>query len=87
MDGNIGYHAAGKLPIRRNYSGDVPVDGSSGEFEWDGYIPFEQLPAVYNPPAGLIVTANQNPFPGGLSLPRERKLRVATTARGRSAIG
>lgn len=62
-DGNIGYHAAGKLPIRRNYRGDVPVDGSSGEFEWDGYIPFEELPSAYNPPGGLIVTANQNPFP------------------------
>jgi penicillin amidase len=62
-DGNIGYHAAGKLPIRRNYAGDVPVDGSSGEFEWEGFIPFAQLPSVYNPPAGIIVTANQNPFP------------------------
>ncbi len=62
-EGNIGYHAAGKLPIRRNFQGDVPVDGSTGEFEWDGYIPFEQLPTVFNPPNGLIVTANQNPFP------------------------
>ena len=63
IDGNIGYHATGKLPIRKNYDGDVPVDGSRGEFEWDGYIPFDQLPTFYNPPAGLIVTANQNPFP------------------------
>jgi penicillin amidase len=62
-DGNIGYHATGKLPIRRNYAGDVPVDGSSGDFEWDGYIPFEKLPSAFNPPGGLIVTANQNPFP------------------------
>lgn len=60
--GNIGYHATGKLPVRRNYAGDLPVDGSSGEFEWDGYIPFEQLPSAYNPPSGYIVTANQNPF-------------------------
>jgi penicillin G amidase len=63
VDGNIGYHVAGKLPIRRNYSGDVPMDGASGEFEWDGFIPFQELPAFYNPPAGMIVTANQNPFP------------------------
>ncbi len=62
-DGNIGYHAAGKLPIRHNYQGDLPIDGSSGNFEWDGYIPFEQLPTAYNPSSGLIVTANQNPFP------------------------
>jgi penicillin amidase len=63
VDGNIGYHAVGALPRRHNYRGDVPVDGSSGDFEWDGYIPFEELPSVYNPPSGRIVTANQNPFP------------------------
>ncbi|MEO7146026.1 MAG: penicillin acylase family protein [Bryobacteraceae bacterium] len=63
VDGNIGYHASGALPIRKNYAGDLPVDGSSGEYEWDGFIPFDQLPAFYNPPSGIIVTANQNPFP------------------------
>jgi penicillin amidase len=63
VDGNIGYQVAGMLPIRRNFNGDVPVDGASGEYEWDGYIPFAQLPAAYNPPGGYIVTANQNPFP------------------------
>jgi penicillin amidase len=63
VDGNIGYHAAGKLPIRRNYDGGVPVDGASGENEWDGYIPFEELPQAFNPKNGFIVTANQNPFP------------------------
>ena len=62
-DGNIGYHATGKLPIRKNYDGDVPADGSSGDFEWDGFIPFDQLPSFYNPPEGWIITANQNPFP------------------------
>jgi penicillin amidase len=61
--GHIGYHAAGRLPIRRNFVGDVPVDGSSGNFEWDGYIPFDQLPHAYDPPSRIIVTANQNPFP------------------------
>lgn len=63
VDGNIGYHASGKLPIRRDYSGDIPVDGSSGKFEWDGFIPFDQLPQSTNPPDGFVVTANQNPFP------------------------
>ncbi len=63
VDGNIGYHATGRLPIRKNYDGDVPVDGSSGDYEWDGFIPFDELPASYNPPRGWIVTANQNPFP------------------------
>jgi penicillin amidase len=63
VDGNIGYHATGKFPIRRSYDGDLPVDGSTGESEWDGFIPFDELPSFYNPPDGTIVTANQNPFP------------------------
>jgi penicillin amidase len=63
VDGNIGYHATGLLPIRKNYIGDVPVDGSSGNYEWQGFIPFDQLPSFYNPPSGIIVSANQNPFP------------------------
>jgi penicillin amidase len=65
VDGNIGYHASGKLPIRRKNMGDVPADGWTGENEWDGYIPFEELPQAYNPPSGYLVTANQNPFPEG----------------------
>ena len=69
VDGNIGYHATGLLPVRRGYDGSVPADGSSGEFEWDGFIRFEDLPAFYNPPGGRIVTANQNPFPPDYKYP------------------
>lgn len=61
--GNIGYQVTGKLPIRRGFDGDVPLDGASGKFEWDGFIPFDQLPSYYNPPSGIVATANQNPFP------------------------
>jgi penicillin amidase len=39
------------------------VDGSSGNFEWDGYIPYDKLPSALNPANGVVVTANQNPFP------------------------
>jgi len=90
VDGNIGYHAAGKLPIRKGWLGDLPVDGSSGNFEWDGFIPFEQLPAAFNPPSGLIVTANQNPFPVDYPYPvngnfashfRSRQIRNMLSAR------
>jgi penicillin amidase len=63
VDGNIGYHAAGMLPRRNGFSGSVPLDGASGKFEWDGFIPYANLPSFYNPPGGIIVTANQNPFP------------------------
>ncbi|MGI8962274.1 MAG: penicillin acylase family protein [Bryobacteraceae bacterium] len=61
--GNIGYQAGGRVPIRRAFDGDVPLDGASGNYEWDGYIPFEQMPSAYNPASGMIATANQNPFP------------------------
>ena len=69
VDGNIGYRAAGDLPKRRGYAGDVPVDGASGDFDWDGSIPFDELPAVFNPRDGIIVTANQNPFPADYPYP------------------
>jgi penicillin amidase len=90
VDGNIGYHAAGMLPKRKGYRGDLPVDGSSGIFEWEGYIPFEELPSVYNPASGLIVTANQNPFPKDFAYPvngnfapayRARQIRARLSAR------
>ena len=68
-DGNIGYHAAGVLPKRRGYSGDVPVDGSTGDADWDGFIPFDQLPSFYNPASGIIASANQNPFPANYPYP------------------
>ncbi len=66
-EGNIGYQAAGRLPIRRGFNGDVPLDGASGKFEWDGYIPFAQMPTAYNPPSGILASANQDPFPAGYS--------------------
>lgn len=61
--GNIGYHAAGHVPIRKGCLGDLPIDGFRDECEWQGYIPYDDLPHVFNPPSGMIVTANQNPFP------------------------
>ncbi len=63
--GNIGYQAAGRIPIRKSFDGSVPVDGSSADFEWDGFIPFDRLPSVFNPSSGMIVSANQDPFPPG----------------------
>ncbi|HML18896.1 MAG TPA: penicillin acylase family protein, partial [Bryobacteraceae bacterium] len=64
VDGNIGYHATGQLPIRPpDCTGRLPADGASGACEWQGYIPFDDLPQFFNPASGMIVTANQNPFP------------------------
>ena len=58
MDGNIGYVMAARVPVRKKGFGEIPVPGDTDEYEWTGYIPFDQLPQILNPPAGLIVTAN-----------------------------
>ncbi|MDI6695266.1 MAG: penicillin acylase family protein [Anaerolineales bacterium] len=58
VDGNIGYQMPGNIPIRKNGDGRLPVPGWTDEYEWQGYIPFEELPYVLNPPSGYIVTAN-----------------------------
>jgi penicillin amidase len=60
--GNIGYQAAGIQPLRRNWSGLVPVPGD-GRYEWDGYLPITALPNSYNPPRGFVVTANHYLMP------------------------
>ena len=56
-DKNIGYQAVGVSPIRPNWSGLVPVPGD-GRYEWDGYLPIEDLPHVFNPEADYFATAN-----------------------------
>ena len=57
--GHIGYHAAGVVPIRRSGDGSIPYDGSTDEGDWVNYIPIDKLPKLYDPPSGIIVTANQ----------------------------
>lgn len=58
VDGNIGYILGAHVPVRKKGHGEVPVPGDTDDYEWTGYIPFEQLPQVFNPESGLIVTAN-----------------------------
>jgi penicillin amidase len=58
-DGHIGYHAAGVVPIRKSGDGSVPYDGSTDAGEWTSYIPTDKLPMLFDPPSGIIVTANQ----------------------------
>jgi penicillin amidase len=58
VDGNIGYVMAARVPVRKKGHGEIPVPGDSDDYEWAGYIPFEQLPQALNPDRGLIVTAN-----------------------------
>jgi penicillin amidase len=59
VNGNIGYQLPGNIPIRvEGHDGTLPVSGWTGEYEWQGFIPFEELPYSYNPSLGYIVTAN-----------------------------
>ncbi|TDE08387.1 penicillin acylase family protein [Jiangella asiatica] len=59
VEGNIGYQAPGRIPVRTAADGRYPVPGWTGEYEWAGFIPFANLPSVLNPDGGLVVTANQ----------------------------
>ena len=72
-DGDIGYQAPGRIPIRSALTFNaVPVDGSwprpgwDPAFDWEGYLPAENLPRTLNPEEGFIVAANQAvTVPGG----------------------
>jgi penicillin amidase len=65
VDGNIGYQTTGRVPIRAAGDGSLPVSGADDAHEWTGYIPFEKLPSIYNPPSGVIATANGRITPDG----------------------
>lgn len=58
VDGNIGYQTPGTLPIRGAGDGSMPQPGWDSSYDWQGFIPFEELPVSYNPDEGYIVTAN-----------------------------
>ena len=58
VDGNIGYVMAGAIPMRTGGQGLLPSPGWTGEYEWTGYIPFEELPQTFNPEQHFIATAN-----------------------------
>ncbi|MBV9608407.1 MAG: penicillin acylase family protein, partial [Acidobacteria bacterium] len=63
VDGHIGYHATGKIPIHPQNTGAAPLDGTSDKQEWTGYIPFERLPSTFDPPNGVVATANSRITP------------------------
>jgi penicillin amidase len=56
--GSIGYKLIGRLPIRRGDCPDLPKPGWTGEFEWEGLVPYDELPEVIDPESGFLVTAN-----------------------------
>jgi len=62
-DGNIGYQLPGRIPVRAKGNGLLPVPGWTGEYEWVGEIPFDELPSSFNPERGYIITANNRIIP------------------------
>ena len=94
VDGNIGYQAPGRIPIRATGDGRWPVPGWDPAYEWTGFIPFAALPHVLNPPNGMIVTANQAvagpryPYTISADWPSgQRSQRISTLLTERAARG
>lgn len=56
-EGNIGLHTGGGIPIRKGH-GTIIRDGSTDEYDWTGYVPFDHLPFSFNPPGGFVSSAN-----------------------------
>ncbi|PYV18294.1 MAG: hypothetical protein DMG21_05380 [Acidobacteria bacterium] len=63
VEGNIGYYAAGWIPIRKRGDGSIPMPGDTDEFDWSGTVPFDELPHAFNPASGIIATANGRVVP------------------------
>jgi penicillin amidase len=61
-EGNIGEHSTGLAPIRKNWTGLLPVP-ENGAYEWSGFVPNADLPHSYNPASGFVATANHKMIP------------------------
>jgi penicillin amidase len=63
VDGHIGYYAPGRIPVRASGDGSRPAEGWTGKAEWTGWVPFDELPHLFDPPSHEIITANHRPAP------------------------
>jgi penicillin amidase len=98
VDGNIGYQAPGRIPVRGKGDGAWPAPGWDPAYDWTGYIPFAELPNVHNPPDATIVTANQavigptypylitGDWAYGYRSQRVREMLAERTARGKLTV-
>jgi penicillin amidase len=69
VDGHIGYQLAGNVPIRGKGDGRIPAPGWDSAYDWTGFVPFNELPAQYDPAEGFIATANNQLVPDGSTPP------------------
>jgi penicillin amidase len=68
IEGNIGFVAPGRIPVRKpgnDLKGQAPAPGWDAKYDWDGFIPFDELPQSYNPASGEVMTANHKIVPEG----------------------
>ena len=88
--GDMGYLCRGRIPIRSKVNGWLPVPGWTGEHEWEGYIPFEELPISINPPEGYIATANNRPvgddYPHYIAIDFTPEFRVKRVTHGLKSL-
>jgi penicillin amidase len=63
VEGNIGFFPAGEIPVRTAHDGTLPVDGATDAYEWQGSIPHELKPMMFNPEGGILVSANHSMLP------------------------
>jgi penicillin amidase len=91
--GNIGYSLAGSIPVRPAAPSLLPLEGWRPENDWHGYIPFAELPRLYNPREGIIATANHrisgvsyNRFVSHFFEPPYRVSRIKELLRGKKSL-
>src|SRR5258708_26150515 len=65
MDAHIGSQARAFVPVRASGDGTTPASGADGKHDWTGYLPFDKLPSLYDPPSGIVATANARITPDG----------------------
>ena len=98
VDGNIGYYAPARIPVRKpenKVKGFMPVPGWDATYDWDGFIPFDELPHTYNPSRGYVATANHKVvdknYPHHITLEwtapyRARRIEALLAARDKHSI-
>ena len=90
IHGDMGYLCRGRIPIRSRVNGWLPVPGWMGEHEWEGDIPFDELPVSINPPEGYIATANNRPvgddYPHYIAIDFTPEFRVRLVTEGLKSL-
>ena len=91
--GHIAYHAVGRVPLRPAGLQGKPVAAGDSAHEWRGYIPFEGMPSAFDPPSGLLATANarvttdKSPYPLSLEwIEPYRVERIYKSLQGREGL-